>query len=100
MTFIQPNKNKRANTLILVALFLLLAAGSLYLIVLYNKSVNFEHGTAAAKQKLSTIEAQTTDIKNNLFTLLNASKAESVASGKLVEERSPEYVQWSYASGY
>ena len=102
MTFIQPNKNSRVRAAILFSLLFLLAASAFYLIVIYNRVVNFEHGVVKMKRELNEIEAQNIDHQNKIFSLIDSSKSESLSSGILIQEKNPKYleVRWAYASQY
>ena len=80
--------------------FLVVAA--IYLIILYNRFVNFEHGVSGMKLQLKRVQAQNMDFQDKIFRLIDASKLESVSSGRLIPEKNPTYFEvnqkWSYAS--
>ena len=104
MTFIQPNKDSRINIIVLFCLSFLLVAAAFYLVILYNRVVNFEHGISNVRLQLKNLEAQNMEAENKIFSLIDSSKLVSLSSGKFVQDKNPEYFEvnpkWSYASQY
>lgn len=102
MTFIQPNKERRINVIVLFCLSFVLVSAAFYLVILYNRVVNFEHGISSMKLELKALEADNMELQNKIFGLLNSSKLEHLSSGKLIQDKNPEYLEvlWSYASQY
>ena len=102
MTFIQPNKNKSALNKILILLGIFTVLSSIWLVMLYNKVVNLNHGLSQMKSEFSDIQSQNLDFKSKIFDLINSSDPSSL--GGLVQEKNPEYVEvhptWSFASDY
>lgn len=105
MTFIQPNKNTSViPTAVLLFLSALFVAAAIFLVILYNRFVNLEHGVLGMKLQLKAIQAQNVEIEDKIFTLIDSSKSERVSLGKLVPDKNPKYFEvnskWSYASQY
>lgn len=104
MTFIQPN-NKEGSFLnkILMILAGLLFLGSVWLVVIYNSVVNFNHGISQMKAEVEQIQAQNVEIENKIFSLINDASLKNKAGEGLVQDKNPQYFevnqQWSYASG-
>ncbi len=102
MTFIQPNKDKSVLNKILVLFVLFTVLSAVWLVVLYNRVVNLNHGLSSIKSEFSNIQAQNLAIKSKVLDLINSSDPSSI--GGLVQEKNPEYVEvrqtWSFASDY
>ncbi len=103
MTFIQPNKPKSFLNIILVALVVTLLAGTFWLVVVYNQTVNTSHNIATAKAELDTIGSQNTAISNQIVATLSTNQASAIAAQDgLVQDQSPQYVainnQWPIVS--
>jgi len=104
MTFIQPNKNSSIFNKVLAVLVVCLILDGVSLVVLYNRTVNFNHGTAEMKAEFSTLQSQNADFKDKIFKLLNVGRDSAVSGDhKLIEDKNPQYLEinskWSYASG-
>jgi len=106
MTFIQPDKNNSSFlNKILIILVIGLFFGAIWLIILYNNSVNLNHGVSDAKAELQIVQSRNSGLKDKLLTLLNKnSSGDLVSKNNLVEDKNPQYFplnqQWSYASQY
>jgi len=103
MTFIQPNKPKSLINIILVFTALATFAGTFWLVVAYNQTVNLSHNIAAVKAELDSIGAQNTAISNQLVATLSVDQAATLAtSDGLVQENKPQYAttntQWPIVS--
>ncbi len=102
MTFIQPNKNKSVLNRIFILLGIFTVLSSVSLVMLYNKTVNINHGLSQMKSELSDIQSQNLAVKSKIFNLINSSDPSSF--GGLVQEKNPEYIEvrptWSFASDY
>jgi len=99
MTFIQPNKNKSFLNKILLLLGIFTVLSSIWLVMLYNKLVNLNHGLSEIKSEFSEIQESNLAVKTRIFDLINSSDPSSV--GDLVQEKNPEYLElWSFASDY
>jgi cell division protein FtsB len=106
MTIIQPNRSSsfRLNWLI-AGLVLLLVASSVWLVSLYNRIVNLEHGTAAMRREMHEIRSANADMKEEIFGLMDSGRFEELAASRgLVKDRDPRYLQidpqWSLATHY
>jgi len=99
MTFIQPNKNRSVLNKILLLLGIFTVLSSIWLVMLYNKLVNLNHGLSEIKSEFSEIQESNLAVKTRIFDLINSSDPSSV--GDLVQEKNPEYLElWSFASDY
>ena len=102
MTYIQPNKNKSILNNILIVLGIFTVLSSFWLVMLYNKSVNLDHGISRMKTEFSAIQSENLAIKTKIFNLINSSDPSSI--GGLIQEKNPEYIEtrntWSFASDY
>lgn len=80
-----------------------LVLGAFWLIVLYNRLVNLNHGLSQMKAEFQDVQAKNSEIEGNIFNLIGGQDQKSVA-GKFVQEKNPEYLEisskWSYASEY
>ncbi len=103
MTFIQPQKRNSILNKILFLLTVNVIVGAFWLVMLYNNSVNFNHGLVSLRGELQQVEARNAQIKDALFRLFNDAVLHINQLG-LVQEKNPQYFeinsQWSYASGY
>lgn len=104
MTFIQPNKPKSLINIVLVFLALATLAGTFWLVVSYNQTVNMSHNITTMKAQLDAIGAQNTAESNQIVATLSANQAATLAaSDGLVQESKPQYVtvnnkQWPIVS--
>jgi cell division protein FtsB len=104
MTFIQPN-NKKGSSLnkILAILVCLLFFGSVWLIVIYNNIVNFNHGISQMKEETEQIRAKNVEIENKILNLVSDASLKNKTGAGLVQDKNPQYFkvnqQWSYVSG-
>lgn len=107
MTLIQPHQPKNIFFIAVGALFLLLFTGALWLILLYNQTVNFRHGISAATARVQTLQTENADVKDQLLSFLNGSDTGAFATERnLVQEKNPHYLrasqdqQWVFASRF
>lgn len=105
MTIIQPNKNKSFLNRWLVMLVVPLVVGSLYLVVIYNRTVEAEHALSKSKIQLEKIDAENVELNNRLFGLFDGTAVDDFAAAyRLVQEKEPRYLevteQWQLASHY
>lgn len=104
MTFIQPNRDSSLSNKILVILILCLVFGTLWLIVLYNKYVNFSHGLSQMRSEFKEIQAQNAELKEKIFNLVDISNLEKFNGSNFIQDKNPQYLEidskWSYASRY
>jgi len=103
MTFIQPKKYFDIQNVVLAALAALALAGTLWIIVEYNKTVDLSHNILTAKNQLQTVGATNIQLTNGVLATLNTNQAAALAqSAGLVAENKPQYFsinqQWPIAS--
>lgn len=83
-------------------LVLALVLAAFLLVVLYNRTVNFEHGLAEVRSGLKEVQAQNVELREQIFGLFDASNFEGVLSDNLIKDKNPEYLEistkWSFAS--
>ncbi len=88
---------------ILVVFGVVLAMEVFGMVVLYNATVNLDHGIATAKAQLDATGAANTNLNNTIIGLLGSDDAAALAAKDgLVQEQKPQYVranqQWPIAS--
>ena len=94
MTYIQPSKNHGTINKILMALVVCLVLATFWLVSLYNNSVNLSHGLKEMKLELQTVEAANAGFKEKIFTLVDPTSFESLATLKnLVQDKKPHYLE-------
>lgn len=103
MTFIQPNKNSNILNKILILFAVCLIFGGMALVALYNRVVNFEHGSGKMKAEFSALQSQNAEIKDKILKLLGAGGNQATLNNyNLIEDKKPQYLEinskWSYAS--
>lgn len=93
MTIIHPHK-----TLPFVHIFLMILAGvlvilSVWLVVLYNQSVNLDHNISSLKTQIKNTETETAELKDRIFTLLDTQTLSRIAETEgLIKEDNPKYL--------
>lgn len=105
MTLIQPNKKIHSFSIgLLIAACIPIAAGTLWFIMLYNKTVDLTHRTQAAKAETERVESASAELKDAIFSLLTRTHLERLAEARgLVKETYPSYLtphQWEFASHF
>ncbi len=103
MTFIQPKKYFNISNFIITALMVMVLAGTFWIIVEYNKTVDLNHDITAAKTQLDSIGTENTLLNNDIIATLGGGQiGELAAADNLVEENKPQYFsinqQWPIAS--
>ena len=103
MTFIQPTKHANILNLVIALLIVALLGGTFWLVIAYNKTVDFSHDIVSIKAQLQSIGAQNTALNNQvLATLGGADFTALVAADGLVADKNPQYFtvnqQWPIAS--
>ena len=99
MTTIKPNKQNPFINRILGILIGLLTIGTISLVGLYSRVVNLEHGLAKAKAEIQVREAESGELKSQVFKLFDSiSLEEFVRVRNLVQDKKPTYLtayqQW------
>lgn len=101
MTFVRKEKLNLANILLLAVIFPLIIS-IIYLIALYNQTVNLKHGIADMRAETQKLEASAAGYKDKVFALFDPGKVETLARERgLVKETKPAYLevnQWALAS--
>jgi hypothetical protein len=105
MTYIQPNKNHSTLNILLIFLGIGFFLGAVWLVILYNNSVNFSHGLSEMKSEFQEVQTVNVELKEKIFSVLDSLNSKSIAaSHNLVQEKKPQYLeintQWSYASEF
>ena len=107
MTLIQPHQQKNIYFALTMALFLMLFTGVVWLIFLYNQSVNFRHGAANAKSEIQKLQLQSSVDRDTVFAYFQGDNAQIFASSHgLLNEKNPRYLrasndtQWVFASRF
>ena len=80
-----------------------LIAGALWLVVLYNLSVDLEYKLKEAKAEFQKIEAQNAEFQDKIFAVFKSENLENFAKDKgLIKDQEPEYFrltqQWAQDS--
>lgn len=92
MTYIQPNKKSiisRLSLLLLSAVILMAFA----VVILYNKTVDLEHGIKAMRNDIKKTEAKNTELKEKIFALFDSSNFKETFGGNLIQDKNPEYLE-------
>lgn len=78
--------------------------GFIYVIILYNQTVDLKHSIADMKAETQKIEVQSADLKDQYFAIFDPAKVESTAKARgLVKENKPAYLEsntWALASHF
>ena len=103
MTFIQPSKHTGIENLIIAMLVLALIAGTFWIVIGYNQTVDLNHDITSAKAQLDSIGARNTVLNNQVIATLGGSNISALAAQyNLVEEKKPQYFpidqKWPIAS--
>ncbi len=94
MTIIHPHKTLPFINIILTVLAGVLVVFSVWLVILYNRSVNLDHNISSFKAQIKNTETQTAELKDRIFTLFDAQALSHIAeTGGLVKENSPRYLE-------
>ena len=84
-------------------LVVLVLAGTFWVVVGYNKTVDLNHDIVLAKAQLDTIGAQNTALNNDVIAMLGGEQVGALAAAdNLVQDNKPQYFsinqQWPIAS--
>lgn len=92
MTLLHPPSS---HSFLNKAIFLLVCAlimQALWLVMLYNHVVNVEHAITEAKNNMRTLQTESAELKDTIFTLFDSEHLEAFAASRaLVQERNPRY---------
>jgi hypothetical protein len=103
MTFIQPQKYFDFQNVAIAILVVLVLAGTFWVVVGYNKTVDLSHDIVLAKTQLGSTGAQNTALNNDVVAVLGGGQIGAVAAAdNLVQNNKPQYFsinqQWPIAS--
>jgi hypothetical protein len=103
MTFIQPTKHTNLLNVIIVLLVVALLGGTFWLVIAYNKTVDFSQDITSLKAQTNSIGAQNTLLNNQILATLGDVDSSALATAdNLVNDKNPQYFtidqQWPIAS--
>lgn len=102
MTAIKPNKNKLFSNKLLVLFCAPLFLGIVWLVALYNQTVNIGHGIEEMNADLKKLQGETAELQDTMFNSFSGERIEAFAKeNRLIKEKTPEYLeindQWAFA---
>ena len=107
MTLIQPKQQKNFYRIIMGMMCLLLLVGIVSLIVVYNRTVDLQHGVVDMKSKFDKAQTANAELKDQVFAVLDGNHLKAFAEERsLVKDQKPQYVEssprteWALASHY
>lgn len=79
-------------------MILLFLAGAVFfaavwLVILYNSIVDFNHGISAMRVELKSAQAINAELKEKIFALLSGESLNKLTGERLVQEKNPEYIE-------
>ena len=104
MTLLQPNKKENAIiTRIIAVLVLPTVLGIVALVIFHNQFVGLSHDVSAMTQEIQETQANSAEIKDQIFNLFNNDSLESLKNSQgLIQDKNPDYFQtskqWASAS--
>jgi hypothetical protein len=103
MTFIKPTKYIDLLNVVLAVMVCAFLAGTFWIVVAYNKTVDLSHDIAVEKTQLDAIGEQSTALNNAIIATLDGTQPSALVADNLVEEKTPQYFQitdqqWPIAS--
>lgn len=91
---IQKQEKHTLENIILGVLALIFLGATAWLIVLYNKKVEYVNGAAELKEEIQLVEAENVAHKERIFALFHNGEVEQFAKDLgLVKEQNPEYLE-------
>lgn len=92
MTIIRPHTSPSALNRIIALLIVAIMFVSVWLVVLYNQLVNFDHGISRANVELQRIQTEGAELKEKIFSLFDADRMQSLTAARgLTRDRAPRY---------
>jgi len=76
--------------LLLLAAVILMAFA---VVILYNKTVDLEHGITAMRNDIKKTEAKNTELKEKIFALFDSSNLKETLGGSLIQDKNPQYLE-------
>lgn len=105
MTLIQPGKNFGYLYVVLMVLTFPLITGVIWLVLIYNQTVDVRHGISDTKSELQRLEIQNAEYKEKLFKVLDTASLLQIAkTNSFEQDTKPRYLevskdnQWALAS--
>lgn len=93
MTFIQPTQKNFINIAIPVLICILIFA-SVWLIFLYNRSINLEHGISQTEKDLQKLQVDRAELQDKIFALSNDANLQKLSKERgLFQEKAPQYME-------
>ena len=93
MTIIHPHKTLPFINIIFTILAGILVVSSVWLVFLYNRSVNLDHDISGLKAQIKNTETETAELKDRIFTILDTQALSRIAETEgLVKEGNPKYL--------
>ena len=94
MTYIRPNKDHSTLNVVLLFLGIGFFLGAVWLVVLYNNSVNFSHGLSEMKAEFQEVQAANVELREHIFSVLDTLNSKDLAAQhNLVQEKKPQYLE-------
>jgi|YelNatPaOPRAMG01_1025707.scaffolds.fasta_scaffold04990_11 cell division protein FtsL len=99
MTFIDF---KKQNNYPIVILSILAIISFVFMVVLYNQTVNLNYSIGQIKNQITQSQAHTDEIQTQILSILNSSNASNEAKKMgLIVDNNPQYLQansrWAFA---
>ena len=92
MTYIQPNKKTLTTKLLLILVGAIILA-AFRLVILYNSTVDLEHGIAGMRKEIKLLQAENVELKEEVFALFDSVNFKKNLGSNLVEDKNPEYME-------
>lgn len=92
MTYIQPAKKDILNRIIIM-LSLGIVFGVLFLVIIYNRVVDMEHGISAMRAEIKTAQAENAELQEKTLALFAPANFTKIIAGNLIKDTSPEYLE-------
>lgn len=92
MTYIQPNKKSLINRILLILIVGAVFA-ALWLVVLYNGTVNLEYGIIGMRAEFKEAQIENAQLQERMLGLFDPSNFEEIIGSGLIQDKNPEYVE-------
>lgn len=94
MTIIRPRKNPQTIRKTIIFFGALLLVGVAVLIVIYNRTVEIEHGITELRKDFEQVQARNAELKDGFFKLFSNENVERVAREKhLIRDKEPQFME-------
>ncbi|MEK9180056.1 MAG: hypothetical protein AAB897_01425 [Patescibacteria group bacterium] len=77
-------------------LLMLVAAAvfaALWLVILYNSTVDLEHGIVSMRGDIKSLQAENAELKEGIYALFDAANFKKNVGSDLVQDKNPEYME-------